>query len=116
MGVIDKLEVAQVSEDPKEIMKKPFMCDGVPMFYDHEPKEVIADYIYWLGEQGENIEGFTVADVPRAASAEISRPPRVKVQKKKKAAAAAEEEPPKKKKKSEPKKLDRKSTRLNSSH
>src|ERR1044072_4469165 len=103
MGVIDKLEVAPFSEDPKEILKKHFMCDGFPMFYDHEPKEVIAEYIYWLGEQGENIEGFTVADAPRAASGEISSPPRAKVQKKKKAAAAAEEEPPKKKKKSEPK-------------
>src|ERR1044072_7461047 len=80
------------------------MCDGFPMFYDHEPKEVIADYIYWLVEQGENIEGFPIADVPRAASAEISSPPRVKGKKKKKAAALAEEEPPKKKKKSKPKK------------
>src|ERR1044072_1930682 len=104
MGVISELLVAPVSEDPKEIQKKHFMCDGFPMFYDHEPKEVIADYIYWLGEQGENIEGFTVTDVPRAASADLSSPPRVKSKKKKKAAATAKEEPPKKKKKSEPKK------------
>src|ERR1044072_3557943 len=112
MGVIDKLEVTPMSEDPKEILKQHFMCDGFPMFYDHEPKEVLADYIYWLGEQGENIEGFTVADVPKASSAELSSPPRVKAQKKKKVVAAAEEEPPKKKRKSEPKKRSEQSVAL----
>src|ERR1044072_3206725 len=112
LGVITDLKVAPVSEDPKEILKQKFMCDGFPLFYDHEPKEVIANYIYWLGEQGENIEGFTVADVPRAASAEISSPPRVKNKKKKKATTAAEEEQPKKKKKSEPKKLSEQSVAL----
>src|ERR1044072_3933892 len=88
------------------------MCDGFPMFYDHEPKEVIANYIYWLGEQGENIEGFTIADVPRADSAEISSPPRIKSKKKKKAAAPAKEVPPKKKKKSETKNLSEQNVAL----
>src|ERR1044072_3725541 len=112
MGVISGLQVAPVPEDPKEVLKQKFMCDGFPMFYDHEPKEVIAGYIYWLGEKGENIEGLTVADVPRAAYAEVSSPPRVKNKKKKKVAAPAEEEPPKKKRKSEPKKPSEKSVAL----
>ena len=66
MGVVTSVIIPPEPESSHEALMKRFYVDGYPIFYQIEPPEVIAQYIFDMQLEGVDTSSFCFDDLPYA--------------------------------------------------
>src|ERR1044072_6650671 len=97
MGVLEKVKVDPVPEDPKEALKRRMIVDEYPVWTKHDDPEVLALYIFSLEQEGYDTSTWTYDDFPGCP------PDMLTTKKRKSQKRKSEEEKSKQKKSKKPK-------------
>src|ERR1044072_8274449 len=97
MGILEKITVDPVPEDPKDVLEKRMIVDGYPIWTKLDSPVALALHIYTMQQEGLDTSSFRYEDLPDC-------PPDVKMPKGKKKKRKSEGEAPKQKKPKKPKK------------